>query len=293
MGLGTVKRFYLSCAAQPHASGSTSVYSNSSISTLKVYNTASLTNAFFSLQMVRLKLLTFDITNTLLKVKGSPGHQYSEVAKLSGINISPAALNGVYQTEWNQQRKEFPNYGLEQGITPRQWWSTFVKRVFISAGYEGDKKTLEDVSSALHRRFDQGTNWELLPHSKETLAALKKKDGLKLGVVSNFDERLENTLRTHKLLQYFDFLVSSVSTKYHKPDPRIYQVALDLAGVKANEAAHVGDDLINDYLAARNAGMLSFLLYTRGDLTNSRLHEVEKQFIVKSLADLEKLVEDV
>ena len=47
--------------------------------------------------MNRLKLLTFDITNTILKVKNSPGHQYANVAKHFGINMSPADLDNVYE----------------------------------------------------------------------------------------------------------------------------------------------------------------------------------------------------
>lgn len=48
-------------------------------------------------QMNRLKLLTFDITNTILKVKDSPGHQYASVAKHFGVNMSPADLDNVYE----------------------------------------------------------------------------------------------------------------------------------------------------------------------------------------------------
>lgn len=47
--------------------------------------------------MNRLRLLTFDVTNTILKVKDSPGHQYSAVAKNLGVNISASDLDNVYE----------------------------------------------------------------------------------------------------------------------------------------------------------------------------------------------------
>ena len=55
--------------------------------------------------------------------------------------------------------------------------------------------------------------------------------GIKLGIVSNFDERLERTLLTHRLLHYFDFVVTTVSARSEKPDPAIFHTALDMAKV--------------------------------------------------------------
>ena len=41
-----------------------------------------------------LKLVTVDVTNTLIKVAGSPGFQYSLVAKRHGVNLDPDLLSG-------------------------------------------------------------------------------------------------------------------------------------------------------------------------------------------------------
>lgn len=47
--------------------------------------------------MNRLKLLTFDVANTILKIKDSPGYQYSAVAKNFGIIIKASDLDKVYE----------------------------------------------------------------------------------------------------------------------------------------------------------------------------------------------------
>lgn len=47
----------------------------------------------------RLKLMTFDVTNTLLRVRVSPSHQYAEAAKLFGIEIPEKNLQDVYRLE--------------------------------------------------------------------------------------------------------------------------------------------------------------------------------------------------
>jgi len=53
--------------------------------------------------MYRLRVLTFDVYNTLIRVQGSPSHQYAKVAKSFGINISEADIEKVYQPTWRQK----------------------------------------------------------------------------------------------------------------------------------------------------------------------------------------------
>jgi len=55
------------------------------------------------LQMYRLRVLTFDVYNTLIRVSGSPAHQYAKVAKSFGIDICEADIEGIYQKTWRQK----------------------------------------------------------------------------------------------------------------------------------------------------------------------------------------------
>jgi REG-2-like HAD superfamily hydrolase len=206
----------------------------------------------------RLKLLTFDVTNTILRLKESPGHQYAAVGKLFGIKMTPTALNKVYGSTWQQQKHDHPNYGIDQGMTTKDWWHKFVSRVFVNAGYQGNQDQLKKVSDVLWNRFKDGLEWEVIPNSHQILSTLKNA-GIKLGVVSNFDERLEKTLAVYKLDHYFDFLITSVNTKLEKPNPSIFQHALSISGMTADETGHVGDDVAHDYNAPKSIGITAFL----------------------------------
>jgi len=53
--------------------------------------------------MYRLRVLTFDLFNTLIKVQGSPSHQYAKVARSFGIDIPEAEIERVYQKTWQQK----------------------------------------------------------------------------------------------------------------------------------------------------------------------------------------------
>lgn len=241
--------------------------------------------------MNRLRLLTFDVTNTILKVKDSPGHQYSAVAKNLGVNISASDLDNVYDNTWHQKKQEHPNYGKDHGMTTKEWWQDLICRVFVNAGYKGNLSLLRDVSDILWKRFEDGTDWEVIPHSHETLTALKNA-GIKLGIVSNFDESLEKTLRVNKMDHYFDFVVTAANTGTEKPDPAIFHRALSMCGMSPSESAHVGDDVSHDYLTPKSIGMTAFLFTPEcAAVTGESLGRVDQRHIISDLLDLNRLVQ--
>jgi len=188
-----------------------------------------------------------------------------------------------------KKKSDHPNYGRGLGMTTQEWWHDFVQRVFLNAGYAGNHGVLKNVSDLLWDQFEQGITWEVLPRCHKSLSHLKSA-GLKLGVVSNFDERLEKTLVVHDLAKYFDFLVTSVSVNVEKPDPAIFQHALRLSGIDSWDAAHVGDDISHDYQAAKGAGMRAFLLTSQTPPTEEVLKYADKKDIISSLKELETRV---
>ncbi len=98
-----------------------------------------------------------------------------------------------------------------------------------------------------------------------TLAALKAR-GLALGVISNSDGRIESAFQQAGLSSYFDFFIDSFHAGVEKPDPQIFHLAVERAGVNPEQAAHVGDLYWVDVVGARSAGLLP-ILYDPYDLT--------------------------
>ena len=240
--------------------------------------------------MSKLKLLTFDITNTLLKVKISPGSLYSEVAKSYGVNIHGSELDRVYPSTWQLKKRQHPNYGRRDGITTKQWWSGFVQMVFVNAGYRGSIYIIEEIATSLWDTYNEGSSWEVIPHTHECLSSMKNA-GLRLGVISNFDERLQSTLVAHRLDSYFDFLVTSASVGVEKPDPAIFRFALGVSGVHPSEAGHVGDDLSHDYLAPKSIGMTAFLLDRDNKVAGRSVKGVDQKFVIRDLLELNRFVD--
>jgi FMN phosphatase YigB (HAD superfamily) len=79
--------------------------------------------------------------------------------------------------------------------------------------------------------------------------------GPKLGIISNFDERLVHIVKDLGLDIYFDFVLTSKEMKVEKPDRVIFDEALRRCGVKNVQAAyHVGDSMETDVAGAVAAG---------------------------------------
>jgi len=210
------------------------------------------------ISMSRLKLLTFDVKDTLVRVRGSPGRTYAEVARAHGIDVNENAVKQVYGRVWDEKLKKYPVYGYKQGMTNREWWHEFVRSVIISAGFNGKPSDLVKVCDTLYDDFAKSPNWVLVPNAKETLEYFKS-SGIKLGVVSNFDERLDSIMKVMGLYGYFSFFVTSNSEKVAKPDPEIFRRALKAGNESADVSGHVGDDLECDYLCPKSLGMRPFL----------------------------------
>ena len=77
----------------------------------------------------------------------------------------------------------------------------------------------------------------------------------KLGVIANQHEGTVRRLAERGLGDYFDLVIGSAEAGVRKPDPAIFRLALDKAGVRADEAAMVGDRIDNDVRPAKALGM--------------------------------------
>ena len=89
-------------------------------------------------------------------------------------------------------------------------------------------------------------------------------DGLRLVVASNWDVSLHEVLERTGLTPLVDGAVASAELGAAKPDPALFAAALEIAGVEAADAVHVGDSWDADVEGARAAGIEPVLLVRSG-----------------------------
>ncbi|KAJ6652056.1 hypothetical protein lerEdw1_015259 [Lerista edwardsae] len=238
--------------------------------------------------MLRLQLLTWDMKDTLLRLRIPVGKTYAAEAQAFGVQVPAEALNRSFHQAYKAHSDRFPNYGLGQGLTSKQWWLGVVMETFRLSGAR-EEKALRPIAEKLYRDYCSERNWEVLPGAKETLTQCQQR-GFRMAVVSNFDRRLSEIIARSGLKKHFEFVLSSEDAGCAKPDKGIFLEALRISGVPPELAAHIGDHYVNDYRAAREAGMHSFLLKTAGQAAKWET-EVPPQYLLPSLSRLPSLIE--
>jgi putative hydrolase of the HAD superfamily len=86
-----------------------------------------------------------------------------------------------------------------------------------------------------------------------------KARGLKLAVVSNFDQRLHDLLEGLGLNPWIDAVVISSQAGAAKPNPKPLKLALQALELEAHQVWHVGDSAADEQ-AARAAGIRCVLV---------------------------------
>lgn len=92
------------------------------------------------------------------------------------------------------------------------------------------------------------------PYSEEVLRYLTEK-GYKLGVIANQSLGTAERLKMWGLLRYIDVVAASAELGCAKPDIKIFNAALAMAGCSPQDAAMVGDRPDNDIFPAKKLGM--------------------------------------
>ena len=111
----------------------------------------------------------------------------------------------------------------------------------------------------LYARFTDPATWRVFDDVLPALDRLRA-CGLKLGVISNWDNRLVPLLGNLGLGGCFDAIVVSCHVHSCKPERRIFRSAARRFSLIPSTILHVGDSWDMDILGARRAGFEALLL---------------------------------
>jgi putative hydrolase of the HAD superfamily len=117
------------------------------------------------------------------------------------------------------------------------------------------------------------------------LEELKRKS-LKLGIITNGKGQFQmHSIKALGIEGYFDMILISEWEGISKPDPRLFQKAMDHLNVLPNESVFVGDHPINDIQAARNVGMKT--IWKKDAIYQS----ANADFVIEELKEITNIIE--
>jgi putative hydrolase of the HAD superfamily len=209
-----------------------------------------------------LQAITFDAAGTLLEPWPSVGAIYARIAEECGIGpVSVDALNHRFVEAWKAKK----NFDYSR----RAWWR------IVDQTFSGLAHTKPGFFDHLYHEFALPHCWRVHDDAGPALERCRSR-GLKLGIISNWDERLRPLLGQIGLAPYFDAIVVSAEIGHRKPGPEIFQRAAELLQVPAERILHVGDSMVEDVRGAAAAGFQTLLLDRNGN----------EQSAIRSLAAL-------
>lgn len=105
--------------------------------------------------------------------------------------------------------------------------------------------------------WDNASPGKAMPYAEDMLDYLESQS-IRTGVISNIafsgealKERLDKLLPNN----HFEFVIASSEYVYRKPNPLIFEVALQKAFLRSDEVWFCGDNIQADILGAHNAGI--------------------------------------
>ena len=197
---------------------------------------------------MHIKAVTFDVGGTLIEPWPSVGHVYAEVAARHGLKtFSPEQLNARFKTAW-QARTNFEY--------TRQDWAALVDDVF---DIPRSNPPSINFFSELYDRFAQPEPWRVFDDVVPALASLRSQ-GIRLGIISNWDERFRGLLHKLKLDNYFETFAISCEVGFPKPSQNIFRHAATELDLWPGAILHIGDSSEMDVQGAKDAGFEALLI---------------------------------
>ncbi len=204
-----------------------------------------------------------DVGGTLIRAEPDPPTVYAQTLSRWGPAVSPEQVAPVFAQVWQEMTQEHPRgldrYHLLKG-GEWAWWGKLLREVLARLAHPAP---WQEALDELFTIFARPQQWKVYPEVMEVLRRLRQR-GVMVAAVSNWDSRLPALLAGLGLIPYLDELVVSSLEGVEKPNPEIFQRALDRLGVRGAEATHWGDSPLDDYRGAEACGIAPVLVDREG-----------------------------
>jgi putative hydrolase of the HAD superfamily len=205
----------------------------------------------------------FDAGNTILYPDPPVGQVYAAALQRAGVSAPVHAVQArfekVFSTHPRPANPASPDTDCAGAM--RDWWKQIVRETFAPFGTVDG---FDELFDGLWEHFAVGSAWKLYEDVLPTFESLRG-SGRSVGLISNWDARLEGILDELDLRTQLDWKVISYEVGAEKPDAAVFRRALDMCGLPPDRVAHIGDSYLDDVVGARNAGMHAVWLQRNGN----------------------------
>ena len=203
----------------------------------------------------RPRAIFFDAGNTLLRMN------YAAIAtRLTALDVR-VTEEVLQRAEWRARvRLDAALFAARAASTESRSTAGRYLRYVLEELAVTDEATARAMAEWWPRYNPPVGLWNTAEPAAAPALALAREAGLMAAVISNSNGSVASILDALGFLPHLDFVLDSSVVGVEKPDPRIFRMALERAGVTPGEAVYVGDLYSIDVLGARAVGMQAVLL---------------------------------
>lgn len=242
---------------------------------------------------MEIRALLFDVNSTLIDIETDERMEesYRAISHLltyQGIFLRRWAVYDLYfqvmKEQFERSEEAYPEFDVVAV------WREVLRRTAGSytCSLPAEKLRQLPLTIAELQRGISRKRLCLYPQVQETLDQLKLR--YRMAIVSDAQTAYAiPELQAVGLAEYFDPIVISGDYGYRKPDPRLFEKALDELQLVPSEAIFVGNDKYRDIFGAKRLGMKTVLFQTIQG--SNRPEAAEPDYIIYQFSELPRAIE--
>ena len=208
------------------------------------------------IQPYDIKAIFFDLDGTLRHSVPSGGEVFTDYVITLGLKVDEEARLRALRWEhlyWANSVDLRDDLLAHSGETEK-FWIEYSRRRLIALGASSKEAGEYAVKASMHMgEFYRPES--IVPDDVRRALPQLKQAGYILAVISNRDKPFLDVIKEHGIAEFFDFSLAGGEINAFKPEPGIFEHALQRVNLSPREAIYVGDNYYADVVGARRAGL--------------------------------------
>lgn len=190
----------------------------------------------------------FDLDHTLWDFDKNSALTFEKILLKNEISIDLEEFLSIYVPI----NKQYWRLYSQEKINKEALKLGRLKDTFDALKYSVSEKAINNVASDYLEVLPSFNH--LMPNALHILEYLKTSYNLHI-ITNGFHEIQNGKLRNSNIDHYFTHVINSEMVGVKKPNPIIFEYALNLSKVHAKQSVMIGDSLEDDIMGAQNAGL--------------------------------------
>jgi putative hydrolase of the HAD superfamily len=223
---------------------------------------------------MNIKHIFFDLDHTLWDFETNSNKTFSYIFERNKLQLNFDAFIEVYQPinfrYWKLFREDKVNKAdLRYGR---------LREAFDAIGYEVNDEMIHLLSEEYITFL--ADHKALFDNALDILDYLKPQYSMHI-ITNGFEEVQIRKLRNSNLSPFFDQVITSEKVGVKKPNPVIFEYALEITGADAHESVMIGDNFEADIIGAMEVGMQAIFCKFNGEIATRQVPTVDNLMELK------------